>query len=121
MTEGDGPTRPAQVTTQRTWWHSRWANDWLLAGCRGELPEVPELVYTRHALDVMQERELAQDWIERVVAGPAVVEHSTDGTVHYIGRIAERDDRLLRVVVAGEPEPHRVVTAFFDRRLRRKA
>ena len=32
----------------------------------------------------------------------------------------ERVDRLLRVVLAGEPEPYRVVTVFFDRRLRRK-
>lgn len=79
-----------------------------------------ELVYTKHALDVLVEREIAREWVERVVAGPALVEQVADGTVHHIAPIVERGNRLLRVVLAGEPEPHRVVTAFFDRRLRRK-
>jgi hypothetical protein len=79
-----------------------------------------ELTYTKHALDVLQEREIPHEWIERVATGPALVEHEEDGTVHYIAPIAEQGDRLLRVVLAGESEPYRVVTAFFDRRLRRK-
>jgi len=80
-----------------------------------------ELVYTRHALDVLTERQIPQEWVARVVDRPAQVEHAEDGTVHYIAPISEHGGRHLRVVLAGEPEPHRVVTAFFDRRLRRQA
>ncbi|MEI6502630.1 MAG: DUF4258 domain-containing protein [Armatimonadota bacterium] len=82
---------------------------------------MPELLYTKHALDVLHERRIPQEWVTRVVGTPALVEHAADGTVHYIGPIAEQDGRLLRVVLAGEPETHRVVTVFFDRRLRRKS
>jgi hypothetical protein len=78
------------------------------------------LHYTKHALDVLGERAIPKEWVERVIAGPALVEHPEDGTVHYIAPIAEHEDRLLRVVLGGEPEPNRVVTAFFDRRLRRR-
>ena len=81
---------------------------------------MPELLYTKHALDVLHERQIPPEWVERVVASPALVEHEEDGTVHCIAPIVEQGNRLLRVVLAGEPEPYRVVTVFFDRRLRRK-
>ena len=80
---------------------------------------MPKLTYTKHALDVLAERQIPQEWVERAAASPAFTEHVEDGTVHCIVPIAEHGGRLLRVVLAGEPAPHRVVTAFFDRRLRR--
>ncbi|GIW52261.1 MAG: hypothetical protein KatS3mg081_1616 [Gemmatimonadales bacterium] len=42
-----------------------------------------------------------------------------DGTVHYIRAIAEYGGRYLRVVVNPSAKPQRVVTVFFDRRIRR--
>jgi hypothetical protein len=41
-------------------------------------------------------------------------------TTHYIKAIPEHGGRFLRVVINHQVEPPRVVTLFFDRRLRRK-
>ncbi len=43
-----------------------------------------------------------------------------DGTVHYIRAIPEHGGRYLRVVVNPAADPQRIVTVFFDRRIRRK-
>ena len=43
-----------------------------------------------------------------------------DNAPHYTKRIHERDGRVLRVVVNADVQPNRVVTVFFDRRLRQK-
>ncbi|MEN6641360.1 MAG: DUF4258 domain-containing protein [Armatimonadia bacterium] len=81
---------------------------------------IEQLRYTEHAADVREEREIPEEWIERVLTGPTLVEEPGDGTIHYIAPIAEHGDRLLRVVVADAPNPDRIVTLFFDRRLRRR-
>jgi len=40
--------------------------------------------------------------------------------MHALGRIAERDGRVLRVVYNALVQPPRIVTAYFDRRERGK-
>ena len=42
-----------------------------------------------------------------------------DGTIHYIRAIEQYGGRYLRVVVNPDDSPKRIVTVFFDRRLRR--
>ena len=42
-----------------------------------------------------------------------------DGTVHYIKAIDQYEGRFLRVVVNPDVSPQRIVTVFFDRRIRR--
>lgn len=51
---------------------------------------------------------------------PDCTEVGANGNVHYIRAIPERDGRFLRVIVNHHVEPARVVTVFFDRRLRRQ-
>jgi hypothetical protein len=56
---------------------------------------------TRHARDVLEEREIAVEWIERVLTNPALVEPGeTDPELeNRFARIAEFGNRVLRVVV----------------------
>jgi hypothetical protein len=40
------------------------------------------------------------------------------GTVHYLGTIPEHGHRVLRVVINRQVSPVRVVTVFFDRKMK---
>ena len=62
------------------------------------------------------------EWVERVVAVPALrsPDPSDPAVERFFGRIAERDDRTLRVVVNTNVAPWRVVSVFFDRNMRKK-
>ena len=66
-------------------------------------------------------RSIQREWVEQALNYPALVEiHDNNQTVHYLKKIAENENRWLRVVVNREKIPHKAVTTFFDRRLRRK-
>jgi hypothetical protein len=75
---------------------------------------------TEHARVVMTERGIEAAWVDRVLASPAALapDPRDPGLVHATGPIAERDGRVLRVVHDRSEIPFRVVTVFFDRRLR---
>jgi hypothetical protein len=75
---------------------------------------------TAHAATVIAEREIDPDWVRRVLSGPDWTEtdQSDPSLTHALGRIAERDHRVLRVVYNASVDPLHVVTAYFDRRLR---
>ena len=78
------------------------------------------LEFTSHAKAMVQERRIAEEWIERTIeTGARKLEK--DGNWHYTKPIAERDNRVLRVVVNADANPPRIVTLFFDRRLREQA
>jgi len=85
---------------------------------------MPEIRYqlTAHAAAVIAEREIDPEWVRRVLSGPERTEadRSDPSLTHALGRIEERDHRVLRVVYNASVEPLRVVTAYFDRRLRGK-
>lgn len=73
--------------------------------------------YTRHAAEVMREREIPASWIERTLASP--VDDGSDPSDPNLRRayapIPERDGRMLRVVYAEDGDGLRVITAFLDR------
>ncbi len=73
-----------------------------------------------HFQDMMKERGIQRDWAEQAVDRPDRTEDHDDGTTHYIKQIPEFENRWLRVVVNTTSVPEKIVTAFFDRRLRRK-
>lgn len=77
-------------------------------------------VLTRHAQIALSERRIPVAWLERVLHAPDRVEADPADPAldHRIGRIAEHGNRALRVVVTRDTDPLRIVTAFFDRRLR---
>ena len=75
---------------------------------------------TGHAQDVLIERALSAHWVWSTIETPDKMWQGNEGNIHYAKIIAERDSRVLHVVVNDNVSPKRVVTAFFDRRLRGK-
>jgi hypothetical protein len=66
--------------------------------------------YTRQRPDRAVIRD---EWIERVIQNPLREEIQADGRIRRWGRIAEMDNRVLRVILLEDGET--VHNAFFDR------
>ena len=79
-----------------------------------------KLQCTRHAEDALAERKISREWVSRVIAAPERTESPGDGTKHYLARIREHGQRVLRVIVNPQTHPPCLVTAFFDRRMKGK-
>ena len=75
---------------------------------------------SQHARDMLQEREIPEDWMWRTINEPDRIERGINGNVHYIKAIPDHEGRFLRVVVNPHVQPKRIVTLFFDRRLGRQ-
>ena len=75
---------------------------------------------SQHAQDMLQEREIPEEWMWRAIDEPDQMEIGADGNTHYIKAIPEHGGRFLRVVVNPHVQPERIVTLFFDRRLGRQ-
>lgn len=86
------------------------------------MPDAVAYELSAHAETVMAEREILEAWVAQVLNNPECTEaDATDPLLrHALGRITERDDRVLRVIYNESVEPWRVVTAFFDRAMRGK-
>lgn len=69
---------------------------------------------------MLRERNIPEEWLRRAIGAPDATEVGPDNNIHYIKSIPEYGGRSLRVVVNPYVEPERVVTVFFDRRLRRQ-
>lgn len=80
----------------------------------------PAYELTAHARTVIEERDIKLDWLERVLSNPERSEpdRADPELQHATGRIAENDDRYLRVIYNATVTPRRIVTAYFDRGLR---
>ena len=76
--------------------------------------------YSAHAREMIQERRISEEWVRRTLDSPDCREMRVDGNMHYIKAIPDHDGRFLRVVVNPIVVPNRIVTVFFDRRLRRQ-
>ena len=79
-------------------------------------PPIPTIL-SRHAEDMLVERRLEREWIEKTIAEPEELEHDPrrPGVLRAFRRIPERGNRVLRVVYVSAQQHVRVVTAFFDR------
>ena len=75
--------------------------------------------FTKHFRQMLEERTISGEWVDRAIQDPDQVNIPGDGTNHYIKQIPENGDRWLRVIVNTDVVPNKAVTAFFDRRLRR--
>ena len=75
------------------------------------------LEYTRHANDVIQERQILKEWVELAVIEPSLrFPDPNDLEVErFFRRIQERGDRALRLAVNTKVAPWRIVSVFFDR------
>jgi hypothetical protein len=91
---------------------------------KGNLNGVAMVHYelTQHARDVLEERRISVAWMERVLGNPALIQPSiTDPDLeNRFDKIAEFGDRVLRVVVNNKVVPERVVSVYFDRRMKGK-
>jgi hypothetical protein len=81
---------------------------------------LPDFELSLHALNMLVEREIMEEWIWQALSSPDRTSSEDDGTLHYIKAIVERDNRVLRVIVNTGVDPQRIITIFFDRRLREK-
>jgi hypothetical protein len=75
---------------------------------------------TQHAKDVLAERQIPVEWVERALAGPELkLPDPTDATLERRYRkIPEHANRVLRVVVNTTVAPERVVSVYFDRTMK---
>jgi hypothetical protein len=82
----------------------------------------PEYELSAHAAAVISERNIDIEWVERILASPDLIEHGKVAAelTSALGKIVERDGRVLRVVYNASVEPLRIVTVYFDRGLRGK-
>jgi hypothetical protein len=81
---------------------------------------MPDTELSSHAKDMPAERRIPEEWVWRTIRAPDREEIGADSDLHYLKPIAENAGRILRVVVNAGVKPRRVLTVFFDRRLRRK-
>ena len=83
---------------------------------------IPVFELTQHARDVMREREIPLEWVERAFSRAELVEVSGTNLLQErrFRRIPEFGGRVLRVVVNTEFVPPRVVSVFFDRKMKGK-
>jgi hypothetical protein len=79
-----------------------------------------DYAFTKHALDMLEERGISEDWVWRTINESDEEFTSEDGNLHYTKAITEKENRVLHVVVNPAVSPKRIVTLFFDRRLRSK-
>ena len=81
---------------------------------------MPDIELSAHAKGMLEERKILEEWVWRAISTPDSKKKHADGdTMHYEKAILERGGRVLHVVVNQNVQPHRIVTVFFDRRLRK--
>ena len=79
-----------------------------------------ELEFTRHAREAMEQRGIAEDWVHSAANKPQRTEPDpVDAALeHRLTAIPEHGERILRVVVTPAVSPVRVITAYFDRKMK---
>lgn len=75
---------------------------------------------TEHARDAMKRRGIRLEWLEQTLAAPQLrqpdeMDHELE---HRLAVIPESGNRVLRVIVNTRVAPQRVITLYFDRRMR---
>ena len=77
--------------------------------------------FSRHFKQMASERNIMMDWVGAALENPDQTEDHQEGTRHYLKKIDENEGRWLRIIVNRKTTPPLAITAFFDRRLRRKS
>jgi hypothetical protein len=77
---------------------------------------------TKHAKTALAEREIPIEWVERTLDAPELRRPDPDDAAveRRFRRIPEFGGRVLRVAVNAMVEPNRVVSVFFDRKMKGK-
>ena len=77
-------------------------------------------IFSKHATEMMDERKISENWVRQTLNESENTCTSVDGNLHFTKAITEKENRVLHVVVNPAVSPKRIVTLFFDRRLRSK-
>jgi hypothetical protein len=89
------------------------------------MPRVADkpVVLSKHAQDMVDERDIALDWIEYVLRNPVFEEPDPryPGAIRAYAPIAAFGNRMPRVVYYDTGTELRVITLFFDRRATARA
>lgn len=77
---------------------------------------------TKHAAKALAEREILIEWMERTMSAPEKIlpDPQNPAVERRFRRIPEFGGRVLRVAVNTKVAPNRVVSVFFDRRMKGK-
>ncbi len=77
---------------------------------------------TKHAAAVIAARGIKQEWVDFVLASPALSHpDAADADLeHRLAVIPEYGGRVLRVIVKRDTAPTMVITAYFDRTMKGK-
>ena len=76
---------------------------------------------TEHAQECLRKRSLIRiEWMKQVIQEPERIElDRVDPELeHRLGRIQAYENRVLRVVVKKDTNPLRIITFYFDRKMR---
>jgi len=75
-----------------------------------------------HARATLRKRKIPAAWLERVLAVPHLTEPDDEDpeVQHWLARIPEFDNRVLRVLVNTTVSPVRIVSLYFDRRMKKR-
>jgi len=76
------------------------------------------LEFTTHAKTMMHERMIQVDWVLNTIDSPDIVEQKHQDESHYLKQIPDKDMRVLRVIVNPTTSPPKVITMFFNRRVK---
>ena len=74
--------------------------------------------FSKHALDVMEEREISKDWVVNTLTNPSRIDRITRTEYHYFAHIPENGNRCLKVVF--NPVTETVITTYFDRNMKKR-
>ena len=75
---------------------------------------------TKHFIEMLQERDIKESWVDSTLKQPEKIEDRIDGTKHFLRKIKDYDNRWLRVIINVKVNPNKAITVFFDRRMRGK-
>lgn len=81
-----------------------------------------EFELTQHAKETIEERKIPILFIERVIKNPGLIQADLNDIdlEHRLKVIDEYEYRVLRVIINKSTKPIKVVTAYFDRKMRGK-
>lgn len=77
-----------------------------------------KLKLSKHAKDVMENRNILEEWVYIVLDNPSAKLLITNDEVHFYGIITEYNERCLKVVV--NPLRGLIITTYFDRKMKKK-
>jgi hypothetical protein len=85
------------------------------------MPDPKPLRFTKHAEDVILERNLDRSWIERTARQPewSYSDPERVRVQRRFRKIPEFGNRVLRIACVESDEEIRILTVFFDRNARR--